>query len=767
MLKQWLLVALAALGLAACGEVTAEPQDQMAVSVVPAPKSAVLTGDTLILAADARVAVPIGDRALLQTRRQFLALVDLYAGVSLNRARTGAGIRFVRDNSVEGAEAYRIDITKHGVTVSASGDAGHFYGAMTLAQMLDGDDGTLAPLPIGVIEDSPRLAWRGVMLDVARHYRSVAFIKEFLDWMAVHKLNVFHWHLTDDQAWRLEIKKYPKLTEVGACRVPAGDGPRADVDDATGKPRQYCGYYTQDQVREIVAYAAERHITVMPEIDLPGHATAAVAAYPQFGTVAPFEGDMSDWGIFQNTFNLEDETFTFLEDVMTETLALFPSKFVHIGGDEVATNQWAASGRIKERMAELGLHDVHEIQAYFTRHFADYLAKRGRRLIGWDEILEGGSIADSAIMSWRGTKGGIAAAKEGRQVVMAPSSIYYTDYRQSRSRYEEPGREHVQTLKDVYDFEPVSDELSETEKAAVLGAQVTIFSEHMRTEARVEHMAFPRALALAETVWSPPGAKDFDGFVSRLMDHWPRLQALGLTPADSAFGVEFQVKTLDSDQRLVTLNNQVGQGEIRYTLDGSDPDASSSLYSSPVTAGAGQTITAAAFHEGRALSRPRAKPLDRLSLSERTSDELALCSMELAIKLDDDYPRDGKRAALLVDIMKPCWTYDAPDMTGVTGIEITVGNLPYNFQIGDMIERVSLMEPQTEVGEVLVFKDSCDGGIELARLPLAPAAESYGLTTLTAPLDGAAADATALCFHMAAHHYEPLWAIDRVRLRAD
>jgi hexosaminidase len=348
---------------------------------------------------------------------------------------------------------------------------------------------------------------------------------------------------------------------------------------------------------------------------------------------------------------------------------------------------------------------------------------------------------------------------------MAPSSIYYTDYRQSASRHEEPGREHIQTLEDVYSFEPVSNELTEAEKAAVLGAQVTVFSEHMRTEARVEHMAFPRALALAETVWSAPGDKDFNGFVARLMDHWPRLRALDLEPADSAFGVAFDI-VADGDMRTVTLTNQAGQGTIRYTTDGSAPTPASSAYDGPFEAGADARIAAATFHDGAALSRVRTRALDRLSLSERTSDELALCSKELAIKLDDDYPAEGPRAAMLVDIMKPCWVYQAPDMAGVTGVEVAVGNLPYNFQIGDMIERVDLLAPQTEAGEIVIFKDSCETGAELARLPLAPAAEHHGITNLTAPLTGAA-DVEALCFHVAASHYEPLWAIDRVRLTTE
>ncbi len=734
------------------------------INVIPIPISVNLTKSVLDIGKDATVGVGRRDSELGQVIDLFQETVFAYTGVQIEESGATAALVFEHDANVEGDEAYIIEITSAGAVVRASAPAGHFYGAMTLAQMLDsGERGGLAALPLGIIEDAPRLKWRGAMLDVARHFRTKEFVFKFLDWMAVHKLNVFHWHLTDDQAWRLEIKKYPKLTDVGAWRVPAGDASDTDIDPETGQPRLYGGYYTQEYVREIVAYAEARFITVLPEIGLPGHATAAVAAYPEFGTTNPFAGDLSDWGIFENTYNLQPETLKFLEDVMEEVLVLFPGDFVHIGGDEVATNQWATSSRTKSRMIELGLTDVHDIQPYFTKHFATFLSERDRRLIGWDEILEGGSIENSAIMSWRGTKGGVAAAKLGRQVVMAPSSIYYTDYRQSNSRHEPTGREHIQTLKNVYEFEPVSNELTAEEKLAVLGAEMTIFSEHMRTEERVEHMAFPRLLAMAETVWSRPAAKNFDDFVKRLMPHMERLKSLGMRPANSAFEVRFSVAIGPDDGRAVSLKNQVGQGDIRYTLDGSIPIASSTLYQAPFEAHAGQTVRATTFHGKKALSTVRSQPLDQRTLSERTSDELALCSNQLAIKLDDDAPREGPRAGLMVDIMKPCWVYQNPYMEGVSAVEVEVGNLPYNFQIGDLIEQVVLLKPRTEDGELVVFENSCETGEELTRLPLQPATKSFATTMLKAELPPMTS-ATALCFQVAAHHYDPLWAIDRVRL---
>ena len=733
-------------------------------AILPAPVSLVQQEGAFSLSRAASVVVPAGDAVLKNVATLFSDKVYATTGLRLALIEgedAKAGVRFEASPDMLATDGYTLEVDDSGAVVRASSSSGFYYGAMSLWQLAQAH-GSKIYMPFVSIEDQPRFPWRGAMLDVCRHFRDVDYVKRFIDTLAAHKLNVFHWHLTDDQGWRIEIKKYPRLTEVGAWRVPAGDAPHADIDPATGQPRLYGGFYTQDQVRDVVAYAAARNVTILPEIDIPGHASAAVAAYPEIGT-EPVDHVSSDWGIYYSTFNLEDSTMRLLEDVMDEVLALFPGQFVHIGGDEVSTKQWENSPRIRERMAELGIEDIHEIQAYFTRHFANYLAERGRRLIGWDEILEGGSIADSAIMSWRGTKGGIEAAKAGRQVVMAPSPIYYSDYRQSYLPDEPPGREHVQTLEDVYSFEPVSAELSADEAAAIMGAEITVFTEHMRTAARVDYMAFPRLVALAETVWSPPAAKNYSDFTHRLMPHMARLKALGIKPADSAFAVAFEVTNVGGGEATVALSTQTGAGDIRYTLDGSAPDARSSLYKQPLTLDLGTNIKAASFFGAQALSHGREQMLSHRAFLRREEDELTLCSADLAIKLDDDWPIDGERANFLVDIIKPCWIYQAPDMKGVIGLEIGVGNLPYNFQIGDMINTVDLKTPQTDVGEIVVYRDSCDGGAELARLPLAPAVRSYGVTVLKADLPPAP-DAKALCFHVAAAHYDPIWAIDHVQL---
>ncbi|TNE62337.1 MAG: beta-hexosaminidase [Alphaproteobacteria bacterium] len=732
-------------------------------ALVPAPASLVRGDGDFELSKDTGILIPEGDEAAraiaVALGRRMADTVGLAPAV-LQGGEPAGNISLKRGGP--SGEAYSLTVAEDGVTIEAQDDAGLYYGATTFWQLAGNQGAARILIPVLQIEDKPRLQWRGAMLDVSRHFRDTDFVKQFIDWMATNKLNTFHWHLSDDQAWRLEIKKYPKLTEVGAWRVPAGDAARADIDPATGQPRLYGGFYTQDQVRDVVAYAAARFITIVPEIDLPGHASAAVAAYPELGT-EPVGAVPSDWGIYYSTFNLEAGTMTFLEDVMDEVLALFPGTFVHIGGDEVATDQWQHSARIKERMAELGLKDVHDIQPYFTSHFSDYLRARGRRLIGWDEILEGGATGEAAIMSWRGTAGGVAAAKAGRQVVMAPAPIYYMDYRQSDLPDEPPARDHIQTLKDVYDFEPVSDELTADEKSAVLGAEFTIFTEHMRLAEQVEHMAFPRGFALAETVWSPPSAKNFDDFVQRLMPHLARMRALGLRPADSAFVPKITLGEAADGQIVVSLSKQVAAGAFRYTLDGARPTSDSALYDAPFAAPVGSTLKVATFNGDQMLAAVRTKALDQNSLRFRAEDELSLCSSTLAIKLVDDAPTDGPREGYLVDIVEPCWIYDAPLMKGVTAIDIAVANLPYNFQIGDLIKKVKLGTPETRDGEIVVYKDTCDTGEELARLPLAPATQSFGITKLHASLKPAS-DARALCFRVAASHYEPLWAIHEVQL---
>jgi len=374
------------------------------------------------------------------------------------------------------------------------------------------------------------------MLDSARHYQSPAFIRALIDAMALHKLNVLHWHLTDDQAWRIEIKRYPKLTRVGGWRVPAGQGPAADIDPATGRPRLYGGVYSQAEVKALVAYAAARQITVVPEIDVPGHASAAIAAYPELAAAPnPSKTVPADWGVYPNLFATHDATFRFLENVLDEVMAMFPSTYIHLGGDEATKDQWKASPAVQAQIRALGLKNEAELQGWFVQRLERHLAAKGRRLIGWDEILEGGLPANATIMSWRGLDGGLAAARAGHDAVLSPAPLLYFDNRQSRSVQEPPGRGWVVRLQDVYAFDPAPPQLTPEEQRHILGLQGNLWTEHVRTEARAAHMAFPRAIAVAELGWSPAGRKDWPDFSQRAQAAVARLNRMGFAAADSAW----------------------------------------------------------------------------------------------------------------------------------------------------------------------------------------------------------------------------------------
>ncbi|MFI9822415.1 beta-N-acetylhexosaminidase [Streptomyces sp. NPDC052013] len=438
-------------------------------------------------------------------------------------------------------EAYRLAVVAdRGVEITGGSAAGVFWGAQTLRQLLGPDAFRAAPvrqgvtreIPHQIIEDAPRFRWRGLMLDVARHFMPKDGVLRYLDLMAAHKLNVLHFHLTDDQGWRIEIKRYPRLTEVGSWRARTKFGHRASPlwDD-----RPHGGYYTQDDIREIVAYAAERHIDVVPEIDVPGHSQAAIAAYPELGN-----RDVVDtasltvwdtWGINPNVLAPTDNTLRFYEGVFAEVLELFPSRFVHVGGDECPKDQWRRSPAAQARVEELGLAGEDELQSWFIGHFDDWLSARGRRLIGWDEILEGGLAKGAAVSSWRGYQGGIAAARAGHDVVMCPEQQVYLDHRQDAGADEPVPIGYVRTLEDVYRFEPVPPELTPEEAGHVLGTQANVWTEVMENQQRVDYQVFPRLAAFAEVAWSSlpaPAARDFADFERRMTAHYRRLDALGV-----------------------------------------------------------------------------------------------------------------------------------------------------------------------------------------------------------------------------------------------
>ncbi|MFJ3904083.1 beta-N-acetylhexosaminidase [Streptomyces sp. NPDC090025] len=445
------------------------------------------------------------------------------------------------------AESYRLTISAtDGVTLTGGGPAGVFWGLQTLRQLLGADAFRRAPLdrarrwalPAADIADTPRFRWRGLMLDVARHFMPKDDVLRQLDLMAAHKLNVLHFHLSDDQGWRVEIKRHPRLTEVGAWRARTKWGHRASP---LWSETPHGGFYTQDDIREIVGYAADRHIAVVPEIDIPGHSQAAIAAYPELGNTDVIDTTTlsvwDTWGINPNVLAPTDNVLRFYEGVFEELLDLFPagplefSSFFHVGGDECPKDQWKASPTAQARIKELGVGDENGLQSWFIRHFDGWLAARGRRLIGWDEILEGGLAAGAAVSSWRGYGGGVTAAEAGHDVVMCPEQQVYLDYRQAAGEDEPVPIAYVRTLADVYRFEPVPPGLSETAAAHILGTQANVWTEVMENRARVDYQVHPRLAALAEVAWSAlpaPEERDLAGFEHRMTAHYRRLDALGV-----------------------------------------------------------------------------------------------------------------------------------------------------------------------------------------------------------------------------------------------
>lgn len=422
-----------------------------------------------------------------------------------------------------GKEGYQLSVSTEAVVIRAPQPAGLFYGVQTLRLLLP----LSGPKVIEAvkIEDRPKFSWRGIMLDVGRHFFPVDFILRLIDVMALHKLNVLHWHLTEDQGWRIEIKRYPRLTEIGSYREASPIPSNRKVMD--GIP--YQGFYTQEQVKQVVAYAASRFITVVPEIEMPGHAMGALASYPELGCtggpykVRPF------WGIEEDVFCAGNENvFGFLENVLDEVLSLFPSEFIHIGGDECPKKRWEQCPKCQDTIRRNGLKDEHELQSYFIRRIEAFLNARGRRLIGWDEILEGGLAPNASVMSWRGIEGGIQAVKEGHDVVMTPNSYCYLDYYQSQDTDGEPPAigGHL-PLEKVYTFNPIPPGFTSQEAAHILGGQGNLWTEYIPSEQQAGYMLFPRAIALAEVLWSCPEVRDYPGFVRRVNEFLPILQQMG------------------------------------------------------------------------------------------------------------------------------------------------------------------------------------------------------------------------------------------------
>lgn len=517
--------------------------------------------------------------------------------------KSNSNIVFIQDESITNPEAYTLQISPNQIEIRAKTDHGAFYAVQSLQQLLPVSfvNGTtkeaVIKIPCVKIKDSPQYSYRGMHLDVARHFFSVEFIKKYINALAMLKMNVFHWHLTDDQGWRIEIKKYPKLQEISAFRNETLSGHyNSEPQQFDGK--SYGGFYTQKQIKDIVAYAKLRNVTVIPEIEMPGHARAAIAAYPYLGCTGNQIQVATKWGVFEDIFCTKEETFSFLEGVLDEVLELFPSEFLHIGGDEAPKTHWRQCAVCQQSIKDLGLKDEHELQNYFITRIEKYLNSKGRKIIGWDEILEGGLAPNATVMSWRGTEGAVEAAKQQHKVVMTPTSHCYFDYYQSDNDGEPLAIGGYVPLEKVYGFNPIPDALSEEESQYILGAQGNVWTEYMTNEKQVEYMIFPRILAMSEVVWSNPEHKNYEDFISRVENFHQRLDALDINYANHLFEIEGSFTP--EGYELTTLTN--GK-TIHFTLDGSEPNLRSEIYSKPIPINKNTYLKAAVFNSEKKIGK--------------------------------------------------------------------------------------------------------------------------------------------------------------------
>jgi len=757
------------LALALMSAHAARADDAAPPSLIPLPAQLRLQRGGFTVDPSTPIVLASRDAATKQTAEYLIGLVARTRGLHLHIAADGRAAHAIvleRDPQapVAQAEGYALAVTPQGIRVTARDDAGLFHGAVTLYQLLtpDAKQGAV-DVPALSIRDWPRFAWRGLMLDSARHFQSAADVEKLIDQMAQLKLDVLHWHLTDDQGWRIEIKRYPELTRIGAWRTP----PDAGHD---GEPQRYGGYYTQAQIRAVVAYAAARHVTIVPEIDMPGHAQAAVASYPQVGVTGQRPKVSVDSGVNPWLYNVDDGTFTFIDHVLDEVMALFPSKYIHVGGDEAIKDQWKASPAVQAKMRQLGITSEDALQGWFIGRVGRYLEKHGRKLIGWDEILEGDNLpADATVMSWRGIDGAIKAALLGHDVVMSPSPDLYFDHVQGDLADEYAGRLGVESLKDVYGFQAVPDVLNATQAKHVLGVQANVWTEHLPTMTHVEHATFPRLDALAEVAWSPPATNDWPGFLARLPAQLARHRAQHVAYADSAFAVDIRVDrnvALATGKATMTLSDQAGFGTIRYTLDGSAPTPASPRYHAPLNVALPATVRAASFAaDGSALSAPRERVLDRAALLSLPGTELANCpGSDFRLRVQPMPDATSTQPVYAVNVFDTCQLFPPTLMDGVAAIYVDAVRLPRNFALAHEQKLVVSRPHTTPFGELVVHADRCDGPV-LATMPLPDPAHSPRQFKLDAKLPAQGGE-HSLCLIYTAPIDGPLYALGQVSLEA-
>lgn len=590
---------------------TVPPLKTVTPNIIPVPLKQELHDGQFILSSETALQY---DDAFKISAKFLESYIDNSSQIKL---KTGDGentISFIKDTLLSNKEGYVLEILPEAITITAATDTGAFYAVQSLRQLLPIllEKGPVEDKYIAIqsltIEDAPEFVYRGMHLDVGRHFFSIDFLKRYIDALALLKMNTFHWHLTEDQGWRIEIKKYPKLNEVAAYRNETLIGHYSDQPHQfDGK--KYGGYYTQEQIKELIGYANNRKITIIPEIEMPGHSQAAVSAYPELGCTGAQVEVATKWGVFEEIYCTKEETFTFLEDVLDEVLELFPSKYIHIGGDEAPKTRWKVCSDCQQRIKTEGLKDEHELQSYFISRMERYLNSKGRQIIGWDEILEGGLAPNATVMSWRGTKGAVEAAKAKHTVINTPTSHSYFDYYQSTNEDEPLAIGGFLPLEKVYGFNPIPKELTVDEEQYVLGAQGNVWTEYMPTEDKVEYMVFPRILAMSEVVWSKPENKNYADFISRVEVFNKRLNVLGINYANHLYEVEGELLS-EKGMLSYQLETLIKDKTIRYTLDGSTPSLTSEVYKAPIKINGDMLLKAAVFNTKKQLGNVFEQKLD-------------------------------------------------------------------------------------------------------------------------------------------------------------
>ncbi|WP_034061114.1 glycoside hydrolase family 20 protein [Lacinutrix jangbogonensis] len=634
--------------------------------IIPMPLSETILEGEFIFSSETQIVSNESFKISTRFLTEYLSDFNLKASEAEVNINT---IQFIKDETILNTEGYTLDISTETIKISAKTDQGAFYAVQSLRQLLPEslEIGNATEKQFAIqclkIEDEPQFKYRGMHLDVGRHLFSTDFIKKYIDALAMLKMNTFHWHLTEDQGWRIEIKKYPRLTEVAAFRDETLIG-HYNTQPQLFDGKRYGGFYTQEQIKEIVKYANNRNVTIIPEIEMPGHSQAAIAAYPELGCTGEQVKVAQKGGVFEAIYCSKDETFNFIEDVLDEVMELFPSEYIHIGGDEAPKTRWKSCGKCQKRIKDEGLKDEHELQSYFISRVEKYLNSKGRQIIGWDEILEGGLAPNATVMSWRGFNGAIEAAKQHHNVILTPGSHCYFDHYQSENEEEPLAIGGFLPLEKVYSLNPIPEELTQEEAKYVLGAQGNVWTEYMPTSQKVEYMVFPRILALSEVVWSNPENKNYNNFVSRVENFHKRLDVLDINYANHLYEIEGEV--VSKETNIFYKMKTVSKGKIiRYTLDGSEPTLKSDIYNTAIPITNKVTIKASVFHNNEKLGKTFSQ---KINLHKAVGKQITINKA-----LNSSYPGSGANG-LINGIKGSNSRYGDKEWLGFSGedLEITI-----------------------------------------------------------------------------------------------